>query len=233
MQITCDALAARIQEFDDSTAALTEPAPGSKVIKSYNTYYYQAPGYTQGLWRWVAGESRETTKEYLDEMVNWLVQLMEEAEGFLRKNTNTKWRRTLRPIEGRDRVYSGTPVTAELIGQMADVLAHIDRVTKRLQLVVQHLKETYPEEVVADGTETEEPRKVEKMAGTTETEETEGIKDTVIETEGDNTSENGSEESASESATSSSDAVSVFEAWNQTLSEAHVALCEASSNFRP
>ena len=231
MPVTCDALAARIQEFDDSTAALINPAPGSKVIKSYNAYYYQAPGYTQGLWRWGVGESRETTKEYLDEMVNRLVQLMGEAETFLRKNTNTKWRRTLRPIEGRDRVYSGTPVTAELIRQMADVLAHIDRLTKRLRLVVQHLKETYPEEVVADGTE--EPGEAEEMAETDATNTTEGTKGAVIEAECDDTSESGSETASESTTSSSSDVVSVFEAWNQTLSEAHAALCGASSVFRP
>jgi len=216
MPVTCDALAARIQEFDDSTAALIEPQPGSKVIRSYDAYYYQAPSYTQGLWRWMVGESRETTKEYLNEMVEQLVKLMEDAENFLRKNTNTKWTRTLRPIQGCDRVYSGTPVTAELIGQIADMLAHIDRLTKRLRLVVQHLKETYPEEIMD----------VEERAAE------EGAEGAVIEAdEGDNSSESGSEASAN--TTSSSDAVSVFEAWNQTLSEAHAALCEASSTFRP
>lgn len=218
MPVTCDALAARIQEFDDSTAALTEPQPGSKVIKSYDAYYYQPPSYTQGLWRWMVGESRETTKEYLGEMVERLVKLMDDAESFLRKNTNTKWRRTLRPIEGRDRVYSGTPLTAELIGQIADVLAHIDRMTKRLRLVVQHLKETYPEEMMEE--EGEEKPEAE--------EPTQGTEGAVI--EADSASESGSEAG---SATSSSDAVSVFEAWNQTLSEAHAALCEASSTFRP
>ena len=230
MPVTCDALAARIQEFDDTTAALTDPAPGSKVIKRYDAYYYQAPSYTQGLWRWMTGESRETTKEYLDEMVDRLVKLMEEAENFLRKHTKTKWRRTLRPIQGRDRVYNGTPVTAELIGQMADVLAHIDRLTKRLRLVVEHLKDTYPEEVMADGTE--ESSEVEKTAETAETEVPEGTKGAVIVTGGDNTSGSGTEMEI-ESTTSSSDAVSVFEAWNHTLSEAHTALCEASSVFRP
>lgn len=218
MPVTCDALAARIQEFDDSTAALTEPQPGSKVIKSYDAYYYQPPSYTQGLWRWMVGESRETTKEYLGELVERLVKLMDDAESFLRKNTNTKWKRTLRPIEGRDRIYSGTPVTAELIGQIADVLAHIDRLTKRLRLVVQHLKETYPEEMMEE--EGEEKPEAE--------EPTQGTEGAVI--EADSASESGSEAG---SATSSSDAVSVFEAWNQTLSEAHAALCEASSTFRP
>jgi len=226
MPVTCDALAARIQEFDDSTAALSDPAPGSKVIKSYDAYYYQAPSYTQGLWRWMVGESRETTKEYLNEMVDRLVKLMEEAESFLHKNTNTKWSRTLRPIQGRDRVYNGTPVTPELIGQIADVLAHIDRLTKRLRLVVQHLKDTYPEEVVAD--------EIEKASSTeaTSIEDTKDTEGAMIESEGVVSSESETE-SASESTTTSSDAVSVFEAWNQTLSEAHAALCETSSAFRP
>jgi hypothetical protein len=223
MPVTCDALAARIQEFDDSTAALTEPQPGSKVIKSYDAYYYQPPSYTQGLWRWMVGESRETTKEYLGELVKRLVKLMDDAESFLRKNTNTKWKRTLRPIEGRDRIYIGTPMTAELIGQIADVLAHIDRMTKRLRLVVQHLKETYPEEVMEEGEGAAEGPTEEKP----ETEKTEGTEGAVI--DADSASESGSE---AEGATSSSDAVSVFEAWNQMLSEAHAALCEASSTFR-
>ena len=223
MPVTCDALAARIQEFDDSTAALTEPQPGSKVIKSYDAYYYQPPSYTQGLWRWMVGESRETTKEYLGELVERLVKLMDDAESFLRKNTNTKWKRTLRPIEGRDRIYIGTPVTAELIGQIADVLAHIDRLTKRLRLVVQHLKETYPEEMMEEDAE-------EKPEAETAGEPTQGTEGAVIEADIASESESGSEAG---SATSSSDAVSVFEAWNQTLSEAHAALCEASSTFRP
>lgn len=221
MPITCDALAARIQEFDDSTTALADPVPGSKMIKGYNSYYYyQAPSYTQGLWRWFVGESRETTKDYLNEMVEQLVKLMEDAEYFLRKNTKIKWNRTLRPILGRHRNYSGTPMTAELIGQIADILAHLDRLTKRLRLVVQYLKETYPEKVMGEG-----KGNVEKKTNNTEG-------DVIEANDGNGSSENGSE-TVSERTTSSSDAVSVFEIWNQRLSEAHATLCEASSSFRP
>jgi len=213
MAVTCDALAARVQEFDDSTAALTEPQPGSKVIKSYDAYYYQGPSYTQGLWRWIVGESRETTKMYLNEMVDRLVALMTEAETFLTKNTNTKWSRTLRKIDGRKRVFSGTPVTPELIGQIADVLGQIDRLTKRLRLVLNHLKETYPEEVLVAG-----------EAGEPDAEPEADDQDTEVDAEST---------SSSTTSTSSADSVSVFETWNQTLSEAHAALCAASSSFRP
>lgn len=213
MAVTCDALAARVQEFDDSTAALIEPQPGSKVIKSYDAYYYQGPSYTQGLWRWMVGESRETTKMYLNEMVDRLVVLMAEAETFLTKNTNTKWSRTLRKIDGRKRIFSGTPVTPELIGQIADVLGQIDRLTKRLRLVLNHLKETYPEEVLVAG-----------EAGKSDAEPEADDKDAEADAEST---------TSSTTSTSSADSVSVFETWNQTLSEAHAALCAASSSFRP
>lgn len=215
------ALVLKLTEFDVATEGLQAPVPGSKIAKRGDQYYFLAPGYTQGLFRWLTGESQDTTKQYIEELAVSLVALTDEAETMLGKLG--KERQQKRSVQfGRTRHYTQVSdglrglvaPTPESVEDVATVLAHIDTLSARVIAAVSYVDKLYatPAVVITDESSADRPA----SAGSAGSAKSAG------------SAVSGESYDADEPA--SSDAV--FSTWKLRLIASHTALCAASASFR-
>ena len=68
----------KLLELDTKTVYLHDIKKGDKIYKLNNTLYKNTNGYLQGVYRFFLRESKETTLEYLNEIVNELVMIKDE-----------------------------------------------------------------------------------------------------------------------------------------------------------
>ena len=185
-------LSKKLTEYDGNTMGLATPEPGSKIVRCGSHYSFQAPGISQSVYRWLVGESQETTKQYIEELVKGLVALMDESETMLehlsieRRNYQQAQFGRRRPRfvrhEGlHDLVTTAprhppAPISAERIKAVAAVLSHVDKLYKRIAAVIAHVQNIYgstgeaiqkADDVAADGdesvSETEEEGDVSRI----------------------------------------------------------------------
>lgn len=206
-----------LAEFDANTVGLATPEPGSKIVRCGSQYSFQAPGISQSLYRWLAGESQDTTKQYVEELVLGLVALMDQSETMLehlaieRRNYQQAQFGRRRPRFVRadglhDLVTSAprrtpAPISAERIKEVAEVLKHVDELNRRIAATIAHVQDVYDS---TDGA-------IQK-AGDASADGAESVSET--EEDGD------------------IQQIDVYEQWQKRLSEAHAALCTASTSFR-
>jgi hypothetical protein len=202
----------KLTEFDVATEGLQAPVPGSKIAKRGDQYYFLAPGYTQGLFRWLTGESQDTTKQYIEELAVSFVALMDEAETMLGKLG--KERQNRQPVQfGRAMHYTQAPdglrglvaPTPESVEDVAAVLAHIDTLSARVIATVSYVDKLYATPAIVGTDESSADRP--SSAGSAASGESYDA-----------------DEPASEDA--------VFSTWKLRLVAAHTALCAASALFR-
>lgn len=212
------ALNERLTEYDAHTIGLTTCEQGSKIAKCGSHYSYQAPGFSQSLYRWFVGESQETTKQYIEELVTGLVALMDEGETMLEKLAVERhnYQQTLfgrrRPRfvsknEGLRGIISTpptappAPISAERIQEVAGVLKHVDELNRRIAQVIAHVQTTYAD--VSVKTPPAEAVEGDDDVSVSESEEDGDIVQT-----------------------------DVYDKWQARLAAAHSALCTASTSFR-
>jgi hypothetical protein len=201
-------LDAKLAEFDVATAGLAGPEPGSKIVKTGDLYSFQAPGYTQSIYRWWVGESQETTKEYIAELSERMVSLMDEAETML-----GRFGRRQRQHQAVRIVHRGLPSAecglreillyesrAADVAEVAEALSRVDALVARLQAATAHVRELYAP-AASRSEPAPESATVSVEAGTGD----------VIPPRPE---------------------PSVFDTWDARVSAAHAALCVASASFR-
>ena len=68
----------KLLALDTKTVYLHDISKGEKIYKINNTLYKNSDGYLQGVYRFFLRESKETTLEYLNEIVNELIVIKQE-----------------------------------------------------------------------------------------------------------------------------------------------------------
>ena len=144
-------LIAKLTEFDVATIGLAKPEPGSKIVKTGDLYSLQAPGYTQSLYRWWSRESQDTTKQYIQEMSEMIVSLIDEADTMLgrfsrRERQHRAMRTVHRGISSTDGgLHDIVPhdTLASDVAEVAEVLISIDTLVSRMLCVSAHVRELY------------------------------------------------------------------------------------------
>ena len=211
-------LSEKLTEYDGHTIGLATPGPGSKIVRCGSHYSFQAPGISQSVYRWLVGESQETTKQYIEELVTRLVALMDEGETML-EHLSIERRKFQQAQFGRRRQrfvrHEGlhdlvttppqrvpAPISAERIKAVTEVLTHVDDLNKRIAAVIAHVQDVY----VSTGG--------------------------AIQKAGDVTDDGGESVSETEEEEGDVSQIDVYEQWQLRLSEAHAALCAASTSFR-
>jgi hypothetical protein len=221
-------LAAKLAEYDDQTLGLTNPEPGAKIVRHGSCYAFQAPGYSQSIYRWLTGESQETTKLYIEELATRLVGLIDEGETMLDKlavkrrteqvdrltNTGRSARASTRnAVRGLHEIVGGGRITAARIAEIAEVLREVDTLVTRTKSAILHVQKLYgPTAPVPVPVPAPVPAPAESDAPAAPAE----------------TAETAEPESDGEPAP----AVDVFDTWIGRVTAAHAALCTASASFR-
>jgi hypothetical protein len=174
------ALTAKLEEFDELTEFLVNPEVGSKIVKSGDRFYFQAPGLTQGLYRWITGESRDTTREYLEELTTKLVAILSEMRTTI-ENLAVIWKADKPSNFGRTRSGPAQQIlnsvahtdenkrpgllslldirpTKERIDEISNLLKQADILSARVLTATEHVKHLYHSEMqeVEEGLESEE-----------------------------------------------------------------------------
>ena len=75
----------KLLSLDSKTIYLQDISKGEKIYKMNDTLYKNSHGYLQGVCRFFLRESKETTLEYLNEIVTELIEIKQE---FNSKNLN-------------------------------------------------------------------------------------------------------------------------------------------------
>lgn len=75
----------KLLALDKKTVYLHDISKGEKIYKINDTLYKNSDSYLQGVYRFFLRESKETTLEYLNEIVNELINIKQE---FNSKNIN-------------------------------------------------------------------------------------------------------------------------------------------------
>ena len=91
----------KLLALDTKTVYLNDISKGEKIYKINNTLYKNGDGYLQGVYRFFLRESKETTLEYLNEIVNELIVIKQE---FNSKNINRTYVHTNETL--RDNEYN-------------------------------------------------------------------------------------------------------------------------------
>lgn len=203
-------LAKKLELYDRHTEGLSAPEEGAKVVKSGEYYSFQGPGYTQSIYRWLVGESQETTKQYIEELSQELVNLIDEAETMLEKIAAERREQQMAQF-GRYRTrstYAATvaglrelipsPLPSGMIKEIAAVLGHIDRMRERLIGVIGHVEKLYHVDAGASASDADE----------------------VASSESYDEDEPPTDKGA------------VYSTWRTRVNAAHTALCTASTSFR-
>lgn len=73
-----DEIKEKLLALDTKTVYLNDISKGEKIYKLNNTLYKNSDGYLQGVYRFFLRESKETTLEYLNEIVNELIVIKQE-----------------------------------------------------------------------------------------------------------------------------------------------------------
>lgn len=73
-----DEIKEKLLALDTKTVYLHDISKGEKIYKINNTLYKNSDGYLQGVYRFFLRESKETTLEYLNEIVNELIVIKQE-----------------------------------------------------------------------------------------------------------------------------------------------------------
>ena len=68
----------KLLALDTKTVYLHDISKGEKIYKINNTLYKNSDGYLQGVYRFFLRESKESTLEYLNEIVNELIVIKQE-----------------------------------------------------------------------------------------------------------------------------------------------------------
>ena len=223
------ALTAKLEEFDTLTEFLVNPEVGSKIVKSGERFYFQAPGLTQGLYRWITGESRDTTREYLEELTTKLVGILSEMRNTI-ENLALIWKADKPSKYGRTRVAPAQQIinsvanadenerpgllslldirpTKERIAEISNLLKQADILSARVLTATEHVKKLYHSEMQ------EEEQKLELAEQSTSAAAGESA-DLVL----------------SEPSDSSPDAPQVsYAAMIESVRSAHAALCQTCS----
>ncbi len=163
------ALTAKLEEFDQLTEFLVNPEVGSKIVKSGERFYFQAPGLTQGIYRWITGESRDTTREYLEELTTKLIAILGEMRTTI-ENLVCIWKAN-KPFKfGRTRAAPGEQIinavanrddterqgllslidirpTNERIAEISNLLKQADELAARVLTATEHVKKLYQSEI--------------------------------------------------------------------------------------
>ncbi len=163
------ALTAKLEEFDELTEFLVNPEVGSKIVKSGDRFYFQAPGLTQGLYRWITGESRDTTHDYLEELTTKLVSILSEMRTTI-ENLACIWKSDKTTKFGRIRAGPVEQIinsvaqadenerpgllslldirpTKERIAEISNLLKQADVLAARVLTATEHVKNLYHNEM--------------------------------------------------------------------------------------
>lgn len=92
----------KLLALDTKTVYLNNISKGEKIYKINNTLYKNSDGYLQGVYRFFLRESKETTLEYLNEIVNELIVIKQE---FNSKNLNQTYVHTNDELRTNDYNY--------------------------------------------------------------------------------------------------------------------------------
>lgn len=68
----------KLLALDNKTVYLHDISKGEKIYKINDTLYKNSDSYLQGIYRFFLRESKETTLEYLNEIVNELINIKQE-----------------------------------------------------------------------------------------------------------------------------------------------------------
>lgn len=68
----------KLLALDNKTVYLHDISKGEKIYKINDTLYKNSDSYLQGVYRFFLRESKETTLEYLNEIVNELISIKQE-----------------------------------------------------------------------------------------------------------------------------------------------------------
>jgi hypothetical protein len=159
------ALTAKLDEYDAMTEFLVNPEAGSKIVKSGDRFYFQAPGLTQGLYRWLTGESRDTTREYLEELAQNLAEILNGMQRTIesltlvwKSNHGAKFGRVPgRPVQQVLDTVSAAEAeelpgllslldirpTRERIEEISGLLKKADVLTARVLTATEHVQQLY------------------------------------------------------------------------------------------
>ena len=171
------AITAKLEEFNELTKFLVNPEAGSKIVKSGARFYFQAPGVTQGLYRWITGESRDTTREYLEELTTKLVGILSEMRTTI-ENLACIWKADKTSNFGRIRAGPAQQIlncvehtdenkrpgllslldirpTKERIAEISDLLKQADVLAARVLTVTEYVKNLYHSEMQEEEDEEE------------------------------------------------------------------------------
>ena len=73
-----DKIKEKLLALDTKTVYIHDISKGEKIYKINNTLYKNSDSYLQGVYRFFLRESKETTLEYLNEIVNELIVIKQE-----------------------------------------------------------------------------------------------------------------------------------------------------------
>lgn len=73
-----DKIKEKLLALDTKTVYLHDITAGEKIYKMNNTLYKNTDSYLQGVYRFFLRESKETTLEYLNEIINELIIIKQE-----------------------------------------------------------------------------------------------------------------------------------------------------------
>ena len=68
----------KLLALDTKTVYLNDISKGEKIYKINNTLYKNSDSYLQGVYRFFLRESKETTLDYLNEIINELIIIKQE-----------------------------------------------------------------------------------------------------------------------------------------------------------
>jgi hypothetical protein len=92
----------KLLALDTKTVYLNDISKGEKIYKINNTFYKNSDSYLQGFYRFFLRESKDTTLEYLNEIVSELIIIKKD---FNSKNLNKTYLHTNDELRTNDYNY--------------------------------------------------------------------------------------------------------------------------------
>jgi hypothetical protein len=118
----------RLLELDSKTVYLHDISKGEKIYKFNNTLYKNGDGYLQGVCRFFLRESRETTLDYLTDIIDELIQIKNDFK--VKHNKTTTYLTDNNDLLKNDHSY---------------VLTLFNTLKERFLLILSVYEETYDE----------------------------------------------------------------------------------------